>query len=140
MINLRHIPKEEIDQKWSDISLVLEPAIRISPTHTVNAVYAGLISGRDVMMEVLGDASGVIVFEVVPDGVLWTKFVAGSVKGGPKERLANMRAMLTHIETMAIASGCTAHMVCGRDWSVVLDGYELTNDGYRKSFPKMEAA
>ena len=76
-----------------------------------------------------------MVIEVTSDLVCWVKYLAGSIEGGPKARVAVIRAAVEHIEAVARNAGCTEIKLCGRDWSAILPDYEAF-DGQRNGLRK----
>ena len=127
-MNMTPLTKDEVRDGWHWISALLESSVRADPLMTMADLYSSLIYGPDLVMRVHGWADGVMVFEVTGDGVLWVKYAAGRVLGGPKARLVAIRENMADIEAVAQSIGCSEVRVCGRDWHSVLTDYELIAD------------
>lgn len=82
-----------------------------------------IANGADQLVEVGGEASGLIVLSVTGDLVCWTRYAGGVVTGGPKRRIKTIRAVMAWIEQAAKGAGCKQHRICGRDWSRLFPDY-----------------
>lgn len=122
---LTPLTKDQVRNGWPWLSALLYQCVRQDPALTMAEVYAGLVNGPDLAVTPHGWAEGVMVFEITPERVLWIKYVAGRVAGGPKARVAAIREAMESIERVAANAGCCEVRVCGRDWSSVLTEYEL---------------
>lgn len=112
-----------IERDWPVISEILAPAVRQDPRQTMEGLHKRLAEGTDSLVAVRGGAQGLIVLQVTSDLVLWTRYAAGFVSGGPKQRVATMRQVVERLETVAREAGCKEHRICGRDWSRILPDY-----------------
>ena len=118
-----HVDPARIEREWPVIAEVLAPAVRADPRQTMEGLHKRLASGADSLVEISGPGRCLMVIEVTNDLVCWTKYLAGTIEGGPKARLAIMRGAVAHIEKFARDAGCTAHRLCGRDWHRILPHY-----------------
>ncbi len=98
--------------------------------HQPAEILADLQSGRHAAFRVLGPASGFVVLTTgYPIGLdtltLWILLVGGSVAGGPRQRMAVMKAILSEVEMVARGSGCGEIRIEGRStWRRILIGFE----------------
>lgn len=137
------LPRDEIAANWPWLSEMLAPAVKRDVGTTMADVYTSLVDGPDLVMVASGSAHGVLVFEITEDAVCWLKYVAGSLSGGPRARLRQMREAMAWIERKAADAGCVELRVCGRDWTMVLSNYENVPEypnGLRKVLKMKEAA
>ena len=118
-----HVEPERIEAQWPVIAEILAPAVRADPRQTMEGLHRRLLSGADSLLEITGPGRCLMVIEVTNELVCWTKYLAGTIEGGPKARIAIMRGAVAHIEKFARDAGCTAHRLCGRDWSTILPDY-----------------
>jgi hypothetical protein len=119
-----HVDPARIEREWPVYAEILAPAVRSDPRQTLEGLRKRLAAGADSLLEVAGPGHCLIVLEVSSDLVCWTKYLAGTIEGGPKARLAIMRQAIEHIEAVARAAGCTEHRLCGRDsWARILPDY-----------------
>lgn len=130
-----HVEPERIEAQWPVIAEILAPAVRNDPRQTMEGLHKRLASGADGLLEVTGPGRCLMVIEVTDDLVCWTKYLAGTIEGGPKARIAIMREAVRQIETLARNAGCTEHRLCGRDWSAILPDYQPF-DGHRNGLKK----
>lgn len=130
-----YMPPSQIDRIWPAIADILAPAVRQDATDTIEGLHKRLHEGADWLFEISGPGYALMVFEK-PDGtVFWTKYLAGKIEGGPKERVSIIRQAVDHIEKVAREAGCKEHRLCGRDWARVLPNYkpfEGERNGLRK--------
>ncbi len=131
-----HVEPARIEREWPVIAEILAPAVRNDPTQTLEGLHKRLASGADSLLDISGPGRCLMVVEVTSDLVCWTKYLAGTIEGGPKARLAIMRAAVEHLETHARAAGCTEHRLCGRDWARVLPHYSAF-DGHPNELRKV---
>lgn len=129
-----HVDQARIEREWPVIAEILVPAVRHDPRQTLEGLHNRLARGADGLIEVTGPGRCLIVVDVTGDA-FWTKYLAGSIEGGPKARIAIMRQAIEHIETIARAAGCTEHRLCGRDWARILPDYEPF-EGHRNGLRK----
>jgi hypothetical protein len=129
------IEPSRIEAQWPVIAEILAPAVRQDPRQTLEGLHKRLAEGTDSLVGVSGEASGLIVIQVTTDLVLWTRYAAGFVAGGPKQRLRTIRQIAEHIETVAREAGCKEHRICGRDWSRILPDYRPF-EGHRNGLSK----
>lgn len=129
------IEPSRIEAQWPVIAEILAPAVRQDPRQTLEGLHKRLAEGADNLVSVSGEASGLIVLQVTTDLVLWTRYAAGFVEGGPKQRLRTLRHIVEHIETVAREVGCKEHRICGRDWSRILPDYRPF-EGHRNGLSK----
>lgn len=118
-----HVDPARIEAQWPVIAEILAPAVRQDPRQTMEGLHKRLAEGADSLLEITGPGHCLMVIELTNDLVCWTKYLAGSIEGGPKARLAIMRGVVRHLETVARDAGCTAHRLCGRDWHRILPDY-----------------
>jgi hypothetical protein len=119
-----HVEPGRIEAQWPVIAEILAPAVRGDPRQSMEGLHKRLASGADSLLQITGPGRCLMVLEVTNDLVCWTKYLAGTIEGGPKARLETMRAAVAHIEKFAREAGCTAHRLCGRDWSAILPDYQ----------------
>ena len=119
-----HVEPSRIEAHWPVIADILAPAVRNDPRQTMEGLHKRLAAGADSLFEISGPGRCLLVLEVASDLVCWTKYLAGTIEGGPKARVALIRAAVEHIETVAKAAGCTEHRLCGRDWARILPDYK----------------
>ena len=120
-----HVDPARIEREWPVIAEILAPAVREDPRQTLEGLHKRLAEGAESLLEITGPGHCLMVIKVTNDLVCWTKYLAGSIEGGPKARVAIIRAAVEHIETVAKAAGCTEHRLCGRDeWARILPDYE----------------
>jgi hypothetical protein len=112
-----------LEREWPVFAQILAPAVRQDPRQTLEGLHKRLAEGTDSLVSVSGGASGLIVLQVTSDLVLWTRYAAGFVDGGPKQRVATMRQVVERLETVARQAGCKEHRICGRDWSRIFPDY-----------------
>jgi hypothetical protein len=130
-----HLEPARIEAQWPVIAEILAPAVRNDPRQTIEGLHRRLASGADSLLEISGPGHCLMVIEVTTDLVLWTKYLAGSIEGGPWARLGTIRSAVAHIEAMARNAGCTEHRLCGRDWQRILPDYEPF-EGHRNGLKK----
>lgn len=137
------LPREDVEANWPWLSSVLAPAVIRDPGNTLEDVKRSLINGPDLVMIASGTANGVIVFEITPELECWVKYVSGSLCGGPRARVKQMREAMAWIERKAAEIGCTEIRLCGRNWSRILTDFRLMSEwpnGLRKVLEMKEAA
>ena len=125
------ISPDEVARDWDAITEQLWPAIRQDPSYNVQSLYHRLINGTALLFRVSDGANGYWVVsldsEVNQNGVdeliAWTTVIAGQIDGGPKRRLSVLREAIAVIENVARIAGCSAHRICGRDYSRVFQHY-----------------
>lgn len=130
-----HVDPARIEREWPAFAEVLAPALRQDPKQTLEGLRKRLVAGAESLLEISGPGRCLMVLEVSNDLVCWTKYLAGTIEGGHKARLAIIRQAVEHIETVARAAGCTEHRLCGRDWSAMLTDYEPF-EGFRNGLRK----
>lgn len=130
-----HFDTVRIEREWPVIAEILAPAVRNDPRQTMEGLHKRLTNGADLLLEIVGPGHCLMVIEVDNELVLWTKYLAGMIAGGPKARQALIREAVAHIEVYAKGAGCTAHRLCGRDWSRMLPDY-LPFEGERNGLTK----
>ena len=130
-----HVEPARLEAQWPVIAEILAPAVRNDPRQTMEGLHKRLASGADSLLEITGPGRCLMVIEVASDLVCWTKYLAGTIEGGPKARMAIIRAAIEHIEAVAKAAGCTEHRLCGRDWARILPDYRPF-DGHRNGLTK----
>jgi hypothetical protein len=119
-----HVEPSRIEAHWPVIAEILEPAVRNDPRQTMEGLHKRLAIGADSLLEISGPGHCLMVVEVSSDLVCWTKYLAGTIEGGPKARVSIIRDAVRHLETVARDAGCTEHRLCGRDWSAILPDYK----------------
>jgi hypothetical protein len=129
------VETSRIEAQWPVIAAILAPAVRQDPRQTLEGLHKRLAEGTDSLVAVSGEASGLIALQVTSDLVLWTRYAAGFVEGGPKQRLRTIREIVGHLETVARDAGCREHRICGRDWSRILPDYRPF-EGHRNGLSK----
>lgn len=130
-----HVPPARIADEWPAFAEILAPALRQDTSQTLEGLHNRLARGADGLLEITGPGRCLMVLEVTPDGVCWTKYLAGKIAGGPKTRVAIIRAAVAHLEKIAREAECTEHRLCGRDWSRLLPDY-LPFEGQRNGLRK----
>ena len=134
-MQFEHVEPARIARDWPNIAAILAPAVLQDPAQTLEGLHERLASGADSLLHVSGPGHCLMVLEVTSGLVCWTKYLAGAIEGGPKARVAIMRAAIEHIEAVARAAGCTEHRLCGRDWARILPDYQPC-DGPRNALKK----
>lgn len=120
------VPKERIEAEWGAIAEALWPALRQDPSFSVQSLYNRLMNGSSLLFEASDGASGYWVVSLDMDGddlVAWTTAIAGTIDGGPKQRVKTIRNAVDALEQTLVNAGVTAHRICGRDWSAILPLY-----------------
>jgi hypothetical protein len=130
-----HVEPSRIEAQWPVIAEILAPAVRNDPSQTMEGLHRRLAAGADSLLEITGPGRCMMVIEVASDLVCWTKYLAGTIEGGPKARIAIMRSAVRHLETVARNAGCTEHRLCGRDWRRILPDY-TPFEGHRNGLMK----
>ena len=130
-----HVEPARIERLWPVIAEILAPAVRDDPTQTLEGLHKRLASGADKLLHISGPGGCLMVIEVTDDLVCWIKYLAGTIEGGPKARVAVIRAAVARMETIARNAGCTEIKLCGRNWSTVLPDY-VAFDGHRNGLSK----
>ncbi len=128
MIQIERIPPATIHHEWSWMRPLLEPAIRHDKLKTVPQVWRALCTHRMDAWVVNGEAQGLIVTSEA-EGDFWINYCGGFVNGGPHQRVAIMRVIADHFETIAKDLGLAGVRVGGRDWSRVLTDYTPVTPG-----------
>lgn len=123
-----HITPEKLD--WPHIAGILAPAVMPDPNETMEGLHGKLMSGRDLLMTAEGEDEGfvAIVLEITPDAACWIKYMAGTIFGGPKNRIRLAREGVAWIEQAARNAGCKELCICGRDWSRTLTDFLVISD------------
>ncbi len=134
-MQFEHVEPARIEREWPAIAEILAPAVQGDPKQTLEGLHKRLAAGADSLIEISGPGRCLLVLEVASDLVCWTKYLAGTIEGGPKARVAIIRAAVEHIETVAKAAGCTEHRLCGRDWARILPTYRPF-DGHENGLMK----
>lgn len=122
-MQFEHVDPARIARLWPVIAEILAPAVRSDPKQTLEGLHKRLESGADRLLSISGPGHALMVIEVTDGLVCWIKYLAGAIEGGPKARVAIIRAAVAHMETVARDAGCTEIKLCGRDWSRVLKSY-----------------
>jgi len=135
-MQFEHVEPARIERMWPVIAEILAPAVRNDPRQTMEGLHKRLASGADSLLAISGPGQCLMVIEVTSDLVCWTKYLAGSIEGGPKARIAIMRAAVRHLETVARDAGCIEHRLCGRDWQRILPEY-TASDGHPNELRKV---
>jgi hypothetical protein len=123
-VQFEHVEPSRIERLWPVIAEILAPAVRNDPRQTMEGLHKRLASGADSLLEISGPGHCLMVLEVSSDLVCWTKYLAGTIEGGPKARVAIIREAVRRVETVARDAGCTEHRLCGRDWQRILPDYK----------------
>jgi hypothetical protein len=127
---LQILSPEAVVFEWARIAKDLRRALDVDKTFRLLNLKMTALSGRILIWRLAGEGAahfvtwgGNVCGTDVP--ALWVLYAGGKVNGGPKRRLATMRAVLAEIEGHARAVGCAEVRVEDRPtWGVVLDGYE----------------
>jgi hypothetical protein len=130
-----HVDPARIEREWPVIAEILAPAVREDPRQTIEGLHKRLASGSDRLLHISGSGDALMVIEVTDGLACWVKYLAGQIEGGPRARVATIRAAVEHIEAVARNAGCTEIKLCGRDWSAILPDYEALGghqNGLRK--------
>lgn len=117
----------EVQASWHWIGPLLAPAIALDPLKDEGDVLALIESGGMQALRVSGGADGIVVIQVAdePQGrVLYLSYAAGSIEGGPKERLHKMHRFERALIAEARRMGCVEIQGGGRRWHKVLQGWE----------------
>lgn len=134
-MRFEHIEPARIDRDWPVIAEILTPVVRQDPRQTLGGLHKRLAEGADWLFQISGPGVALIVFEKPVSLSCWVKYLAGQIEGGPKARVAIIRAAVEHIEKMARDAGCTEVCLCGRDWHRILPSYEPLQ-GHRNGLRK----
>lgn len=120
------INADRIAAEWPFYAEMLWPAVRQDPTYDIANLYSRLMEGSALLFQVGDGAKGYWVVSLGYDEglVAWTAAIAGSIEGGPKQRLATMREGVRALEETLKQAGVIAHRICGRDWSTILPDYQ----------------
>lgn len=136
-MQLIFVPADRIP--WEAMGDAMEPVLQKNGK-PFSELRAEIETGRSAAFLVPG--GWVICFTAYPkdreDLTLWVWMAAGAVPGGPKARLASMRASLSAIETMGAENGCKAVRIEGRKaWRRIAPEYqEIGRDGMNIIFEK----
>ena len=130
-----HVDPSRIEAQWPVIAEILAPAVQGDPRQTMEGLHRRLAEGADRLLQISGPGDALMVIEVTSDPICWVKYLAGHIEGGPKTRLAIIRAAVDRIEAVARSAGCTEIKLCGRDWARILPDYEAF-DGHRNGLRK----
>jgi hypothetical protein len=134
-MQFEHVDTARIARLWPVIAEILAPAVRADPTQTMEGLRNRLETGADKLLSISGPGHALMVIEVSGGLTCWIKYLAGSIEGGPKARVAIIRAAVQHLEAVARDAGCTEIKLCGRSWAAILPDYEPSNghpNGLRK--------
>lgn len=123
-----HVDPARIEREWPVIAEILAPAVRVDPRQTLEGLHRRLETGADRLLHISGPGHALMVIEVTPALVCWVKYLAGTILGGPKARIAVIRDAMARIEAVARDAGCTQIRLCGRDWSAILTDYEPSDE------------
>jgi hypothetical protein len=119
-----HVEPERIEAQWPVIAEILAPAVRNDPRQTLEGLHKRLVAGADSLLEITGPGRCLMVIEVDGGLTCWVKYLAGSIGGGPRARIAAVLAGIGHLEAVARDGGCREIRLCGRDWSAILNDYQ----------------
>jgi hypothetical protein len=134
-MQFEHVEPARIEREWPAIAEILAPAVRADPKQTLEGLHRRLGAGTDRLLHISGPGSALMVIEVTADLVCWVKYLAGHIEGGPRARVAIIRAGVDHIEAVARQAGCTEIKLCGRDWARILPDYSPF-EGHRNGLRK----
>ena len=134
-MQFEHVHPARIERLWPVIAEILAPAVQADPKQTLEGLHKRLAEGADWLFQISGPGHALIVFERPVSLSCWVKYLAGSIEGGPKTRVAIIRAAVAHIERIARDAGCTEVCLCGRDWHRILTDYEPL-EGHRNGLRK----
>lgn len=131
-----HVDAARIEREWPVIAEILAPAVREDPRQTMEGLHKRLASGADSLLRISGPGDALMVIEVTNGLACWVKYLAGHIDGGPKARVAIIRAAIAHIEAVARGAGCTEIKLCGREtWARIMPDYEPF-EGHRNGLRK----
>lgn len=131
-----HVDAARIEREWPVIAEILAPAVREDPRQTMEGLHKRLASGADSLLRISGPGDALMVVEVTNGLACWVKYLAGHIDGGPKARVAIIRAAVAHIEAVARKAGCTEIKLCGREtWARIMPDYEPF-EGHRNGLRK----
>ena len=103
-----------VPQIWSNIEPILEPALSISETHTIEDIYKSIMSSKSQLwVQWSGKVDAAVVTEFIdyPRG-LWFRFwLAGAVKDAE----VLWKNFFDVLYNFAKKSGCVGIEDCGRD-------------------------
>lgn len=125
-MHLLIVEPSAIPGNWEWMRGLLSKAIALGK-RTEDEVRDLLIAGRLHALQLTDGGSGLIVYEIGERDygkVLFLSYVAGSLEGGPKERLRKFRQIEHAFMTVARKHGCVEMQGGGRNWNEVLDGWE----------------
>jgi hypothetical protein len=125
-MHLHIVEPSAIPGQWEWMRSLLAKAIALGK-YSEGEVRDYLISGRLHALQLSDGGSGLIVYEIGERDygkVLFLSYVAGSLEGGPKERLRKFRQIEHAFITVAKQEGCVEMQGGGRNWHEVLDGWE----------------
>lgn len=126
-MHLHIVEPSAIPGNWEWMRGLLSKAIALDETKTEAEVYRLLMAEKMHAMSLTDGGNGVIVYQVCqkPQGrVLYLCYCAGSLEGGPKERLRKMRCIERYFIEEAKRIGCVEIQGGGRNWHSVLTGWE----------------
>jgi len=125
-VRVAEIASGDIPANWEWMRALLAPAIALG-NRSEDDVREMLEIGQFHALRVSDGGDGVIVYEIAdgPRGrTMFITYIAGTLDGGPKERLGKMRQMESAFATVAKAVGCVEMKGGGRNWHRVLSGWE----------------
>ena len=140
-MRLRRIPAAAIPNEWGWIGPRLAKAIETDPERTPVDVLRELASGELHLWLVTGfEASGLVVTtagQVLGTGRkgFWVLYAQGEVSGGPRQRLAAYRDLMSLFEKMASDCGADEIWIEARsEWGRALADYEVLQAGYERTY------
>lgn len=130
------ISRDRIPTEWPRVLSLIGPAIAFDKNATPSEVYEWLITGQSEAFWIgVGSALGVGV-TTTSDGTCFINYAGGAVTGGPREFIRSCRAVVTDIEALARAAGCTELWGGGRNWSRVFPDWERPDPDNPNRFRK----
>lgn len=115
-----------IPANWEWMRGLLAKAIALG-SRTEDEVRDMLINGQLHALRLVEGGDGAVVYEIAEreyGKVLFLSYIAGVLDGGPKERLRKFRQIEQAFMAVAKAAGCVEMQGGGRNWHVVLEGWE----------------
>lgn len=124
------IPAPRVVHVWPWIMQTLDKALAQTKGNPFTLLHE-LTSGVSSAWKLEGDAEGCVIASIAPtqDGkqALWIEYAAGSIPGGPRQKMRAAQDIVDKLTGIARHNNCAEVRIEGRmEWSRLLTGFVLT--------------